>query len=90
VELYKKPSPYDIGIHTMRNKNLAIIAFSLLASACSSVPADNKQYAEVEEKEYVTGSNIPRKDRSGSTVKVYDKELLRDLQDRPTVSPNSK
>ncbi|NHQ85531.1 hypothetical protein HA050_05295 [Iodobacter sp. HSC-16F04] len=70
----------------MRKQNIAIIALSLLASACSSVPAENKQYAEMDEKEYVTGSNIPRKDRS--SVKVYDKELLRDLQDRPTVSPN--
>jgi starvation-inducible outer membrane lipoprotein len=74
----------------MCKKNIAIITLSLLASACSSVPTDSKQYAEVEEKEYVTGSNIPRKDRSSSTVKVYDKELLRELQDRPTISPNSK
>jgi starvation-inducible outer membrane lipoprotein len=74
----------------MRKKNIAILAFSLLASACSSVPTDNKQYAEMEEKEYVTGSNIPRKDRGSSAVKVYDKELLKDLQDRPTMSPNSR
>lgn len=71
----------------MRKKNIAMLMLSLLACACSSVPTDSKQYAEMEEKEYVTGSNIPRKDRS--TVKVYDKELLRDLQDRPTVSPNT-
>ncbi|MFC7421351.1 hypothetical protein ACFQNF_15915 [Iodobacter arcticus] len=73
----------------MHKKNIAMIALSLLANACSTIPADNKQYAEMEEKEYVTGSNIPRKDRGGSTVKVYDKELLRELQDRPAISPNT-
>jgi starvation-inducible outer membrane lipoprotein len=51
-------------MNNMRKENIVIIALSLLASACRSAPT--KQHAE--EKEHVTGSNIPRKYRS--TVKV--------------------
>jgi hypothetical protein len=74
----------------MRKTTAVVFFFSLLLSACASTKNSNDQVAEYEEKEYVTGSNIPRKDRNSSgAVKTYDKELLQELQNRPTISPNT-
>ena len=49
------------------------LAAALLVSACATM--DTKTEPR-EEKEVLTGSNIPRKDRSGSGVTVMSREAL--------------
>jgi hypothetical protein len=56
----------------MRFFILPVIAASLLVGCAMTESKVEPQ----QEKEYVTGSNIPRKDRSGSGVSVLDKESL--------------
>ncbi|MDW5416344.1 hypothetical protein R6242_07130 [Iodobacter sp. CM08] len=74
----------------MRKTAAVVFLFSAFLSACASTRTPDNQLADYEEKEYVTGSNIPRKDRTSSgLVKTYDKELLQELQNRPSISPNT-
>ena len=60
----------------MRQILIPLMATSMRC-ACANV--DTKAESK-EEKEFVTGSNIPRKDRSGSGVTVMSKEALEGLQ----------
>lgn len=48
---------------------------AMLLAACSSVDSNTEQR---EQKEYVTGSNIPRKDKSGITV--HGRDALEEFQ----------
>ena len=59
----------------------ALAAAFILAGlqGCTATPVDAS--AESKEKEYVTGSNIPRKDKMG--VKTMSKDELDMLQQRP-------
>ena len=60
----------------MRTIVLAILAASLFSGCATTERAIEPQ----QEKEFVTGSNIPRRDRSGSGVAVYDREALEKAQ----------
>lgn len=60
----------------MRQILISLMATSILC-ACANV--DTKADAK-EEKEFVTGSNILRKDRSGSGITVMSKEAPEGLQ----------
>lgn len=60
----------------MRSIILPALAVVLLAS-CATI--DSKVEPQ-QEKEFVTGSNIPRKDRSGSGVTAASREALERFQ----------
>jgi len=62
----------------MRQLILALIATCILG-ACATVDTPT---APREDREVITGSNIPRKDRSGSGVTVLSPEALKELQQR--------
>lgn len=60
----------------MRELLLSLIAAGVLAGCANVEP----NAAPMEEKEFVTGSNIPRKDRTGSGVAEYSREALEKFQ----------
>jgi hypothetical protein len=60
----------------MRFIILPVVAASLLVGCAST---ENKVEPQ-QEKEFVTGSNIPRKDHSASGVSVLGKEALEKVQ----------
>jgi hypothetical protein len=61
-------------------KNLTILAACLLVSACAQTSVDNEGAAPRAEREYPTGSNIPRKHHDTGDVQVYDRESVERAQ----------
>jgi hypothetical protein len=72
----KPGGPGKPGRNNVRFIILTVLA-ALLLVACA---ATETNVAPQPEKEFVTGSNIPRKDRSGSGVTVASKESLERFQ----------
>ena len=75
------------------NSSLKKILLSLMFVGCTGCaappPAGNSPPAE--EKEYVTGSNIPRRDKSmPSDVKVVDPSAIEDIRGRGTATGPGK
>ena len=64
-----------------------LFAVALLLSSCADLPQNNEQEAKPE-REYVTGSNLPKKDRS--SVKVVNPEDFENAQRGGSVAPMSK
>jgi hypothetical protein len=63
--------------------------FLLTAAGCATPPGDNSGAAE--EKEYVTGSNIPRRDRSmPSDVKNVDPAAIERMRSMGTANSGPK
>jgi hypothetical protein len=61
-------------------KNLKILAACLLISACAQTSVDNEDAAPRAEREYPTGSNIPRKHHETGDAQVYDRESVERAQ----------
>jgi hypothetical protein len=71
------------------NKVIFAGLFLLSAVGCATPTADNSGAAE--EKEYVTGSNIPRRDRSmPSDVKTVDPAAIEKLRGIGTANSGPK
>jgi starvation-inducible outer membrane lipoprotein len=64
-----------------------LFAVALLLSSCADLPQNNEQEAKPE-REYVTGSNLPKKDRS--SVKVVNPEDFENAQRGVSVTPVSR
>ncbi len=62
-------------------------AVSLFLSSCAELPLNDGQETKPE-KEYVTGSNLPKKDRS--SVKVVNPADFENAQRGSSVTPTSK
>jgi hypothetical protein len=71
-----REGPVTKGYENMRSIILPALAASLLVGCATTETNVEPQ----QEKEFVTGSNIPRKDRSGSGVSVASKEALERTQ----------
>ncbi len=67
------------------------LAAAALLSACATtdVANTNNTAASQEEKVYVTGSNLPRKDKDRSGVGTVSADALRDATNKPQVDPNA-
>jgi hypothetical protein len=65
---------------------LAAAAAAALLGACAA-PEQGKEIAVREEPEYVTGSNLPKRDRSRSGVKTVDPATVQ--QAPPTAPPST-
>jgi hypothetical protein len=71
----------------MKTILLCAIAFTTVGCAGSETGTDTGGYVE---REYTTGSNIPRKNRVGDGVQVLDKEALhRALDQAPAPTPTT-
>jgi hypothetical protein len=57
-------------------KILLCAAFASIAAGCASTESNTEPAAERVEREYTTGSNIPKKTKGGDGVQVYDREAL--------------
>ena len=65
---------------------VVVLAAGVLAAGCASSDSSN---SEPQEREYSTGSNIPKRTRDNADVKVYAPSAT-DLGNRPTNLPASK
>ena len=65
---------------------VVVLAAGVLAAGCASSDSAN---SEPQEREYSTGSNIPKRTRENADVKVYTPSAA-DLGNRPSNLPASK
>lgn len=61
-------------------KAILVSCVLLFASACTSVDDKDWKPRATDDKEYVTGSNLPRRGSSGARVDTLSKEQAEDLQ----------
>jgi hypothetical protein len=62
-------------------KGISILAALLLVAACAEPAANTGGATPRAEREYPTGSNIPRRSRDTDGVQVYDREAVQRSQD---------
>jgi hypothetical protein len=62
-------------------KKILLCAAACLAAGCASTQSSNEPAAQRVEREYTTGSNIPRKSKGGDGVQVYDREAAERARD---------
>jgi Ni/Co efflux regulator RcnB len=61
----------------MKKILLCAVAFASIAAGCASTQSSTEPATERVEREYATGSNIPKKSKAGADgVRVYDREAL--------------
>jgi hypothetical protein len=65
---------------------VVVLVAGVFAAGCASTDGAN---SEPEEREYATGSNIPKRTRPNSDVKVYTPTAT-DLGNRPQNLPTSR
>ncbi len=74
------------------NKMILGLALAALLSACATTDAvnTNNTASAQEEKVYVTGSNLPRKDKDRSGVTTASAEAIREAANgKPQVDPTA-
>lgn len=71
-------------------KHLAIVAALCLLTACAETAVNNDGSQPRAEREYPTGSNIPRKNREPSDVQVYDREAVKRSQEGTAGFPQAR
>ena len=55
---------------------LSALAAAAFAAGCATTQSSTEPAAERVDREYTTGSNIPKKTKPGEGVQVYDREAL--------------
>jgi len=55
---------------------LSALAAAAISAGCATTESATEPAAERTEATYTTGSNIPKKTKSGENVQVYDREAL--------------
>ncbi len=74
----------------MKLLNAGVILMATMAGGCAST-ASTTQDVPKEEKEYVTGSNLPRRDRSiASEVKIVDPSAFEGARGSATANSGPK
>lgn len=68
---------------------LSLLLMTLTLASCASEPYDPEKAAAREDREYRTGSNIPRRDKSASDATVVSPEAIQRALDMrsPTGRP---
>jgi hypothetical protein len=76
----------------MKKILLCAAAFGSIAAGCASTQSSNEPATERVEREYATGSNIPKKTKSGTSegVQVYDREAVERMRDQMPAPPPRK
>ncbi|HET7403756.1 MAG TPA: hypothetical protein VFJ62_18300 [Usitatibacter sp.] len=62
-------------------KKLAILATLCLLAACAETSVNNEGSEPRAEREYPTGSNIPRKQHTNDGAQVYDRDAVQRTQE---------
>jgi hypothetical protein len=73
----------------MKKILLCAAAFGSIAAGCASTQSSNEPATERVEREYATGSNIPKKSKP-SDVQVYDREAIEKMRDQMPAPPMRK
>ena len=73
----------------MKKILLCAMAFASIAAGCASTQSSNEPATERVEREYATGSNIPKKSKP-SDVQVYDREAIEKMRDQMPAPPMRK
>ena len=76
--------------HHQQMKRLAILAALCLLAACAETAVNNEGSEPRAEREYPTGSNIPRKNRGPSDVQIYDREAVQRSQEGTAGFPQAR
>jgi Ni/Co efflux regulator RcnB len=73
----------------MKKILLCAVAFASIAAGCASTQSTTEPATERVEREYATGSNIPKKTKAGAAdgVSVSDREALERARNQMPMTP---